>query len=143
MADFFGFNTAMPGRQGGRVALNLEEQQELDRQVQKYALETGEDFEIYDYGETYDNLADDLEETRDDLNDETFGDVQRDEGKFSFLGLQSLIATHQERRDSHYTSTLPVLRDGHLFSGRAFLIFFSFHVVMSLLCARAFCRNRL
>ncbi|KAF9097924.1 hypothetical protein BGX23_007630 [Mortierella sp. AD031] len=72
MSDFFGFNTVMPGRQG-RVALNLEEQQELDRQVQKYALETGEDFEIYDYGETYDNLADDLEETRDDLNDETFG----------------------------------------------------------------------
>ncbi|KAG0265452.1 hypothetical protein BG011_004672 [Mortierella polycephala] len=73
MSNFFGFNTVMPGRQGGRVALNLEEQQELDRQVQKYALETGEDFEIYDYGETYDNLADDLEETRDDLNDETFG----------------------------------------------------------------------
>ncbi|KAG9066547.1 hypothetical protein KI688_012455 [Linnemannia hyalina] len=73
MSDFFGFNTVMPGRQGGRIALNLEEQQELDRQVQKYALETGEDFEIYDYGETYDNLADDLEETRDDLNDETFG----------------------------------------------------------------------
>ncbi|KAI1315365.1 hypothetical protein EDD11_000924 [Mortierella claussenii] len=72
MSDFFGFNTVMPGR-GGKIALNLEEQQELDRQVQKYALETGEDFEIYDYGETYDNLADDLEETRDDLNDETFG----------------------------------------------------------------------
>ncbi|KAG0197863.1 hypothetical protein BGX28_008639 [Mortierella sp. GBA30] len=81
MSDFFGFNTVMPGRQGGRVALNLEEQQELDRQVQKYALETGEDFEIYDYGETYDNLADDLEETRDDLNDETFGAVGADEGK--------------------------------------------------------------
>ncbi len=81
MSDFFGFNAVMPGRQGGRVALNLEEQQELDRQVQKYALETGEDFEIYDYGETYDNLADDLEETRDDLNDETFGAVGSDEGK--------------------------------------------------------------
>ncbi|KAF8975815.1 hypothetical protein BGZ46_008813 [Entomortierella lignicola] len=75
MSDFFGFNTVMPGRQGGKIALNLEEQQELDRQVQKYALETGEDFEIYDYGEAYDNLADDLEETRDDLNDETFGGV--------------------------------------------------------------------
>jgi hypothetical protein len=81
MSDFFGFNTTMPGgRQGGRPAMNLEEQQELDRQVQKYALETGEDFEIYDYGETYDNLADDLEETRDDLNDETFGGIQGDEG---------------------------------------------------------------
>lgn len=81
MSDFFGFNTTMPGgRQGGRPAMNLEEQQELDRQVQKYALETGEDFEIYDYGETYDNLADDLEETRDDLNDETFGGIQADEG---------------------------------------------------------------
>ncbi|KAG0279694.1 hypothetical protein BGZ95_000484 [Linnemannia exigua] len=86
MSDFFGFNTVMPGRQGGRVALNLEEQQELDRQVQKYALETGEDFEIYDYGETYDNLADDLEETRDDLNDETFGGAGgADEGKLISL----------------------------------------------------------
>ncbi|KAF9327249.1 hypothetical protein BGZ91_001551, partial [Linnemannia elongata] len=81
MSDFFGFNTVMPGRQGGRIALNLEEQQELDRQVQKYALETGEDFEIYDYGETYDNLADDLEETRDDLNDETFGGTDFDFAK--------------------------------------------------------------
>ncbi|KAI7818802.1 topoisomerase II-associated protein PAT1-domain-containing protein [Gamsiella multidivaricata] len=73
MSNFFGFDTVMPGRQGGKIALNLEEQQELDRQVQKYALETGEDFEIYDYGETYDNLADGLEETRDNLNSETFG----------------------------------------------------------------------
>lgn len=94
MSDFFGFNAVMPGRQGGRVALNLEEQQELDRQVQKYALETGEDFEIYDYGETYDNLADDLEETRDDLNDETFGAVGSDEGKsitFFFCFLSSTV----------------------------------------------------
>ncbi|KAF9582411.1 hypothetical protein BGW38_000245 [Lunasporangiospora selenospora] len=83
MSDFFGFNTTLPGRQGGagRMTLNAEEQRELDRQVQKYALETGEDFEIYDYGESYDNLADDLEETRDDLNDETFGGAQADNGK--------------------------------------------------------------
>ncbi|KAF9998908.1 hypothetical protein BGZ65_005665, partial [Modicella reniformis] len=73
MADFFGFNTVLPGRQGSGGTFNPEQQQELDRQVHKYALETGEDFEIYDYGETYDNLADGLEETRDDLNDETFG----------------------------------------------------------------------
>lgn len=74
MSGFFGFNTVMPERQGGnRAAFNLQEQQELERRVQEYAIETGEDFEIYDYGEAYDNLADGLEETRDDLNDETFG----------------------------------------------------------------------
>ncbi|KAF9371911.1 hypothetical protein BGX21_004961, partial [Mortierella sp. AD011] len=77
MSGFSEFNT-MLGRQGGKIALNLEEQRELDRQVQKYALETGEDFEIYDYGETYDNLADGLEETRDDLNDETFAGTDFD-----------------------------------------------------------------
>lgn len=100
MSDFFGFNTVMPGRQGGRIALNLEEQQELDRQVQKYALETGEDFEIYDYGETYDNLADDLEETRDDLNDETFGGAGgADEGKFVvfFLHMNEHSLTYWQR----------------------------------------------
>ncbi|KAF9404441.1 hypothetical protein BGZ76_006981, partial [Entomortierella beljakovae] len=94
MSDFFGFNTVMPGRQGAaKVPGNFEEQQqELDRQVQMYALETGEDFEIYDYGETYDNLGDDLDETRDDLNDETFGDVGAGAaGKFSHLVLFILI----------------------------------------------------
>lgn len=105
MSDFFGFNTVMPGRQGGRIALNLEEQQELDRQVQKYALETGEDFEIYDYGETYDNLADDLEETRDDLNDETFGGAGgADEGKFFvvFVLLETIRLSLHTHRDTQW-----------------------------------------
>ncbi|KAF9990122.1 hypothetical protein BGZ75_003449 [Mortierella antarctica] len=103
MSDFFGFNAVMPGRQGGRVALNLEEQQELDRQVQKYALETGEDFEIYDYGETYDNLADDLEETRDDLNDETFGAVGSDEGTdFDFARNTRQIAPALKKEEELY-----------------------------------------
>ncbi|KAG0042140.1 hypothetical protein BGZ83_000843 [Gryganskiella cystojenkinii] len=79
MSDFFGFNTTLPGRQSARVP--LEDQQQLDSQIQRYIQESHEDFEVYDYGETYDNLADDLEETRDDLNDETFGDVQGDAGK--------------------------------------------------------------
>ncbi|KAF9290981.1 hypothetical protein BGZ68_005568 [Mortierella alpina] len=99
MSDFFGFNAVMPGRQGGRVALNLEEQQELDRQVQKYALETGEDFEIYDYGETYDNLADDLEETRDDLNDETFGAVGTD---FDFARNTRQVAPALKKEEELY-----------------------------------------
>ncbi|KAF9318231.1 hypothetical protein BG003_011625 [Podila horticola] len=104
MSDFFGFNTTMPGgRQGGRPAMNLEEQQELDRQVQKYALETGEDFEIYDYGETYDNLADDLEETRDDLNDETFGGIQADEGTdFDFARNTRQIAPALKKEEELY-----------------------------------------
>lgn len=104
MSDFFGFNTTMPGgRQGGRPAMNLEEQQELDRQVQKYALETGEDFEIYDYGETYDNLADDLEETRDDLNDETFGGIQGDEGTdFDFARNTRQIAPALKQEEELY-----------------------------------------
>ncbi|KAG0036333.1 hypothetical protein BGZ82_004359 [Podila clonocystis] len=94
----------MPGgRQGGRPAMNLEEQQELDRQVQKYALETGEDFEIYDYGETYDNLADDLEETRDDLNDETFGGIQGDEGTdFDFARNTRQIAPALKKEEELY-----------------------------------------
>ncbi|KAF9302994.1 hypothetical protein BGZ74_004512 [Mortierella antarctica] len=94
----------MPGgRQGGRPAMNLEEQQELDRQVQKYALETGEDFEIYDYGETYDNLADDLEETRDDLNDETFGGIQGDEGTdFDFVRNTRQIAPALKKEEELY-----------------------------------------
>ncbi|KAF9154609.1 hypothetical protein BG015_000444 [Linnemannia schmuckeri] len=104
MSDFFGFNTVMPGRQGGRIALNLEEQQELDRQVQKYALETGEDFEIYDYGETYDNLADDLEETRDDLNDETFGGAGgADEGTdFDFAKNTHQVAPALKKEEELY-----------------------------------------
>ncbi|KAG0347878.1 hypothetical protein BG004_006674 [Podila humilis] len=104
MSDFFGFNSSMPsGRQGGRPAMNLEEQQELDRQVQKYALETGEDFEIYDYGETYDNLADDLEETRDDLNDETFGGIQGDEGTdFDFARNTRQIAPALKQEEELY-----------------------------------------
>lgn len=107
MSDFFGFNTVMPGRQGGRIALNLEEQQELDRQVQKYALETGEDFEIYDYGETYDNLADDLEETRDDLNDETFGGAGgADEGKFFLLSSFFLRQLDSHLHTHRYTYTV-------------------------------------
>lgn len=88
MSDFFGFNTVLPDRQGaGRPSFNPQEQQELERRVQEYAIETGEDFEIYDYGETYDNLADELEETRDDQNDETFGPTSSQSTVFLFLML--------------------------------------------------------
>ncbi|KAG0228335.1 hypothetical protein BGX31_006613 [Mortierella sp. GBA43] len=53
MSDFFGFNTVLPGRPGAsRPSFNPQEQQELERRVQEYAIETGEDFEIYDYAGT-------------------------------------------------------------------------------------------
>ncbi|KAF9366212.1 hypothetical protein BGX34_005138 [Mortierella sp. NVP85] len=104
MSDFFGFNTVMPERQGGnRVAFNLQEQQELERRVQEYAIETGEDFEIYDYGEAYDNLADGLEETRDDLNDETFGPTSSQTGTdFDFATNTSQIAPALRKEEELY-----------------------------------------
>ncbi|KAG0230674.1 hypothetical protein BGW42_000792 [Actinomortierella wolfii] len=116
--SFFGFDTTLPGRNGpgGRgganASLSLEEQQELDRQVHRYALETGEDFEIYDYGEKYDNLADELEETRDDLNDETFGDFQADAGKsgtdFDFASNTRQMASTLKREEEQYMKQHPV-----------------------------------
>ncbi|KAG0288331.1 hypothetical protein BGZ98_004298, partial [Dissophora globulifera] len=52
---------------------------------------------IYDYGETYDNLADDLEETRDDLNDETFGGGGAEGGRrSSFASLWENDAANQK-----------------------------------------------
>ncbi|KAI8347404.1 topoisomerase II-associated protein PAT1-domain-containing protein [Mortierella sp. GBAus27b] len=104
MSDFFGFNTVLPGRPGAsRPSFNPQEQQELERRVQEYAIETGEDFEIYDYGEAYDNLADGLEETRDDLNDETFGPTSSQAGTdFDFATNTRQIAPALRKEEELY-----------------------------------------
>src|SRR5262249_721470 len=68
-----------------------DDQLELDRKIQSYVLESGEDFEIYDYGDQYDGLADQLDEAGDDLNDETFGNTAEDVGRFDYFPVSLLI----------------------------------------------------
>jgi len=79
MSDsFFGFDTTLPplnvdqstGLRTGEQQDETEEE-EVERKIKDFSLESGENFE--DYEQNID--LDQLEEEADDLNDETFGNV--------------------------------------------------------------------
>ena len=82
MNSFFGFDTTLPPLRPDELT-TLEEDKadkdDLDKQIEDYALETGENYEVYDFEE---DLAGKLEEERDDLNDETFADSKEDIGMY-------------------------------------------------------------
>ncbi|CAG8753529.1 15220_t:CDS:1, partial [Gigaspora rosea] len=78
MSDsFFGFDTTLPPLNVDQSAglsrtgeqQDETEEEEVERKIKDFSLESGEDFE--DYGQNID--LDQLEEEADDLNDETFG----------------------------------------------------------------------
>lgn len=95
MSDsFFGFDTTLPpldsdqlnglGENNGGQKDEIEEE-ELGRKFKDITLISGEDYGVYDDEQNFD-LGTQLEETGDDFNDETFGNVG-DIGTFIFLVL--------------------------------------------------------
>jgi hypothetical protein len=95
MSDsFFGFDTTLPpldsdqlnglGENIGGQKDEIEEE-ELERKFRNFSLDSGEDFGVYDDEQNL-YLGAQLEETGDDFNDETFGNVG-EIGTFIFLVL--------------------------------------------------------
>lgn len=83
--SFFGFDTALPRdkrSEGGNAfdsfdpTGDFDNEESLDAKIKALAAGAQEDVEIYTWGqEGYDGLGDKLDESGDDLNDDTFGDV--------------------------------------------------------------------
>lgn len=74
--SFFGFDTSLPGDKRGAGQKGIFEHNDafggLQQTRKLQALQDAED-EILDFDDTYDGLGDQLEETGDDFNDDTFG----------------------------------------------------------------------
>nr|CDI54694.1 related to PAT1-topoisomerase II-associated protein [Melanopsichium pennsylvanicum 4] len=90
--SFFGFDTSLPGANvgGGAPRSNysrnafdptFDNEESLDQKIKALAAGAQEDVEIYTWGqEGYDGLGDKLDESGDDLNQDTFGDLGGDVG---------------------------------------------------------------
>lgn len=74
--SFFGFDTSLP-KKGGAP----DEESALNEKIER-ALASKEDVEVYTWGQdAYDGLGDQLQETNDDLNEDTFGAFAQEAGK--------------------------------------------------------------
>lgn len=83
--SFFGFDTSLPGDQranrtnySSQKAFDptFDNDESLDAKIKALAAGAQEDVEIYTWGQDgYDGLGDKLDESGDDFNDDTFGDV--------------------------------------------------------------------
>lgn len=74
--SFFGFDTSLPpdARAGARGLVDNEERELEDKIQRALAASAQEDVEVYTWGQDgYDGLGDQLQETNDDFNDDTFG----------------------------------------------------------------------
>ena len=79
--SFFGFDTSLPP-EDKREALESEEEKALNAKIQR-ALDASaqEDVEVYTWGrDGYDGLGDQLQETNDEVNEDTFGAFAEDVG---------------------------------------------------------------
>lgn len=77
--SFFGFDTSLPAEDKA-AALSNDEERSLNDKIQR-ALEASaqEDVEVYTWGQDgYDGLGDQLVETNDDVNEDTFGALAED-----------------------------------------------------------------
>ncbi|KAF4555553.1 Topoisomerase II-associated protein PAT1-like protein [Elsinoe fawcettii] len=83
--SFFGFDATLPrdrGQQDGSRGFFDNRQDPFAG----YSNEAGDDEEILDFDDTYDGLGNNLQETGDDLNDDTFGDAGKVGKDFDFSG---------------------------------------------------------
>lgn len=82
--SFFGFDATIPplnsdqltGLDSNGVSKHQDEteEEELERKIKNFSLEPGEEFVDFDYEQNFD-LGTQLEESGDDMNEETFGGV--------------------------------------------------------------------
>ncbi|GAC99644.1 topoisomerase II [Pseudozyma hubeiensis SY62] len=112
--SFFGFDTSLPGEKRGANRTNYSSQdafdptfdndESLDAKIKALAAGAQEDVEIYTWGQDgYDGLGDKLDESGDDFNEDTFGDV--DVGKDFNFGHAPAPAPqqHQQTNYSQYS----------------------------------------
>lgn len=86
--SFFGFDTSLPP-ENKAAALATDEERALNDKIQR-ALEASaqEDVEVYTWGQDgYDGLGDQLVETNDDFNEDTFGAFAEDVGMYTLGAL--------------------------------------------------------
>ncbi|CAG8539119.1 11531_t:CDS:10 [Diversispora eburnea] len=109
--SFFGFDTTMPPLKSDQLAgldsngvsthHDETEEEELERKIKDFALESEEEFEDFGYEQNFD-LGTKLEESGDDMNDETFG-VVVDVGKyFDFTESNTKIVDTIQKEEEIY-----------------------------------------
>lgn len=101
--SFFGFDTSLPGKGAP------DEESALNDKIERaLAASAQEDVEVYTWGQdTYDGLGDQLQETNDDLNEDTFGTFAQDVGKdFDFgHGQQQTAQGKSDRNASAFAAS--------------------------------------
>ncbi|GAC74898.1 uncharacterized conserved protein [Moesziomyces antarcticus T-34] len=109
--SFFGFDTSMPGdRRPTRPSYKhdafdptFDNDESLDAKIKALAAGAQEDVEIYTWGqEGYDGLGDKLDESGDDLNEDTFGDV--DVGKDFDFGAPAAAPANAQAQPSYHNN---------------------------------------
>ncbi|WFD33425.1 DNA topoisomerase 2-associated protein pat1 [Malassezia cuniculi] len=109
--SFFGFDTSLP-QDDRAAALAHGEDHALKTKISKaLAASAQEDVEVYTWGQDgYDGLGDQLEETNDDLNEDTFGTFAEDVGKdFDFGhagGAPAQSTTTRDKNASAFAASL-------------------------------------
>ncbi|WFD22504.1 DNA topoisomerase 2-associated protein pat1 [Malassezia equina] len=105
--SFFGFDTALP-REDKSAALANDEERELNEKIQK-ALNASaqEDVEVYTWGQDgYDGLGDQLDETNDDFNEDTFGTFSENVGKDFDFGTGAPAPSKSDKNASAFAASL-------------------------------------
>jgi len=105
--SFFGFDTALP-REDKAAALANDEERALNEKIQK-ALNASaqEDVEVYTWGQDgYDGLGDQLDETNDDFNEDTFGAFSENVGKDFDFGTGVPAPAKSDRNASAFAASL-------------------------------------
>ncbi|WFD18908.1 DNA topoisomerase 2-associated protein pat1 [Malassezia caprae] len=105
--SFFGFDTALP-REDKAAALANDEEHALNEKIQK-ALNASaqEDVEVYTWGQDgYDGLGDQLDETNDDFNEDTFGAFSENVGKDFDFGTGAPAPAKSDRNASAFAASL-------------------------------------
>ncbi|TKY89617.1 hypothetical protein EX895_001402 [Sporisorium graminicola] len=106
--SFFGFDTSLPGDRRANRANHasqnafdptFDNDESLDAKIKALAAGAQEDVEIYTWGQDgYDGLGDKLDESGDDLNEDTFGDF--DAGKDFDFGHSAPVAPAPQQQQS-------------------------------------------
>lgn len=105
--SFFGFDTALP-REDKAAALANDEERALNEKIQK-ALDASaqEDVEVYTWGQDgYDGLGDQLDETNDDFNEDTFGAFSENVGKDFDFGTGAPAPAKSDKNASAFAASL-------------------------------------
>ncbi|GAA95585.1 uncharacterized protein L969DRAFT_92717 [Mixia osmundae IAM 14324] len=106
--SFFGFDARLPEQRDGGTA-GSGEYSDIDAKLEAMRLASGEDIEVYTWGEdAYDRLADGLEESLDDYNDDTFG-VSTVDKDFDYSGSTAKLGSNNvtQRSSASYHKLPP------------------------------------